>query len=122
MVKRSVKPRLTTHAAFIKGYFRAEKYEEAYNYVIGSSEKYKCDSNMNYSLLASLHLKKGNLVVARNILYEMIDKDLRPYNYVYKKVLKHLQKSGREDLARDINSRFSSLSLELMKDVGLLSS
>ncbi|KAF5727073.1 putative Pentatricopeptide repeat superfamily protein [Tripterygium wilfordii] len=118
MEKRGVEPRLTTHAIFIKEYFKAGKYEEAYNYVVDSSKKYKCCSNMNYSLLASLHLKRGNLVAALDILYEMIDKDVRPYYRVYRKVLKHLQKSGREDLAKDLNSRLSSFSLELTKDIG----
>ncbi|XP_057967819.1 pentatricopeptide repeat-containing protein At3g04760, chloroplastic-like isoform X2 [Malania oleifera] len=102
MVSSGIKPRLLTHAAFIKGYFYSRQYEEAYNYLVASSGKHRCSSNTIYSLLACLHRKQGNLVVAQNILVEMIDKGLKPNFPVYIKVLKHLRKSGRHNLARDL--------------------
>lgn len=112
MVSNGLEPRSSTHAAFIKGYFNSMRYEEAYKYVVESVVKYKCSCNSTYSLLASLHQKKGNVVVARNIFVEMIKKGLRPNFAAYMRVLKHLKKSGREDLASDLNSRFSCLSLQ----------
>ncbi|KAG2714105.1 hypothetical protein I3843_03G013200 [Carya illinoinensis] len=111
MISNGLEPRLTTHAAFIKAYFNSLRYEEAHKYVVDSSVKHRCSSNSLYSLLASLHRKKGNVVVALNIILEMITEGLRPNFAVYMRVLKHLQKSGRDDLARDLKSRFSGLSL-----------
>ncbi|XP_062152614.1 pentatricopeptide repeat-containing protein At5g64320, mitochondrial-like [Alnus glutinosa] len=112
MVSNGLEPRSTTHAAFIKGYFNSMRYEEAYKYVGESVVKYGCSCNSIYSLLASLHQKKGNVVTARNILLEMIKKGLRPNFAVYMRVLKRLKKSGREDMARVLKSRFSCLSLQ----------
>ncbi|KAJ6696898.1 hypothetical protein OIU85_003274 [Salix viminalis] len=109
MVARDLEPRLSTHAAFIKGFFYSEQYEEAYKYVVDSDKKYKCSSCMNYSLLARLHQKRGNLVIAQNILSEMIKKGLRPYFKVYMKVLNCLDKSGRETLATDLQEQFHQL-------------
>ncbi|XP_030935130.1 pentatricopeptide repeat-containing protein At1g55630-like isoform X1 [Quercus lobata] len=118
MVSNGVEPRHSTHAAFIKGYFSLLKYEEAYKYVVDSSVKLRFSSNLNYSLLASLHQKKGNVVIARNILLEMIKKGLRPNFAVYMRVLRHLNNAGREDLARDLKSSFSSLSLQPSLETG----
>ncbi|GAV70469.1 PPR domain-containing protein/PPR_2 domain-containing protein [Cephalotus follicularis] len=112
MTSFGIEPRLTTHAAFIRNYFAAQKYEEAYNYVVVSGEKYRQASNMMYSMLARLHRNKGNLSLSVNILFEMINKGLKPYFPDYIKALKHLWKSGRIDLARDLEKRFSSLSLQ----------
>ncbi|KAJ6855435.1 pentatricopeptide repeat-containing protein [Populus alba x Populus x berolinensis] len=109
MVARGLEPRLSTHAAFIKGFFNSEQYEEAYKYVVDSDKKYKCTSCMNYSLLARLHQKRGNLVIAQNILSEMIKKGLRPYFKVYMKVFNCLNKSGRETLATDLQEQFHQL-------------
>ncbi|CAK7327855.1 unnamed protein product [Dovyalis caffra] len=109
MVARGLEPRLSTHAAFIKGFFNSEQYEEAYKYVADSDKKYKCSSCMNYSLLARLHQRRGNLVIAQNILSEMIKKGLRPYFKVYMKVLNRLNKSGRETLATDLQEQFRQL-------------
>uniref|UniRef100_A0A6N2M3C3 Pentacotripeptide-repeat region of PRORP domain-containing protein n=1 Tax=Salix viminalis TaxID=40686 RepID=A0A6N2M3C3_SALVM len=109
MVARDLEPRLSTHAVFIKGFFYSEQYEEAYKYVVDSDKKYKCSSCMNYSLLARLHQKRGNLVIAQNILSEMIKKGLRPYFKVYMKVLNCLDKSGRETLATDLQEQFHQL-------------
>lgn len=118
MVSRGLEPRLTTHAAFIKGYFHSRRYEEAYEYVVDSGVTYKWPSNMIYSLLASLHQRNGNLISAQKILIEMIEKGLKPNFSVYKRVLEHLDKSGREDLAGDLRSRFSSLSFQSSTETG----
>lgn len=118
MMSRSIEPRLTTHAAFIRGYLDSEQNEEAYNYVIDSRVKYKDSSNFIYSLLASLHRKKGNLLIAQKILIEMMDKGLRPHLPVYMKVLRQLQKFRRGDLASDLKIRFSGLSLGPCTETG----
>lgn len=118
MVARSIEPRLTTHAAFIRGYLDSEQNEEAYNYVVDARVKYKDSSNFIYSLLASLHRKKGNLLIAQKILIEMMDKGLRPHLPVYMKVLRQLQKSRRGDLASDLKIRFSGLSIGPCTETG----
>ncbi|KDP45620.1 hypothetical protein JCGZ_17227 [Jatropha curcas] len=107
MVSRGLEPRLSTHAVFIKGFFNSQQYGEAYKYVVGSDDKYS--ASMNYTLLASLHQKRGNLVAAENILSEMIKKGLRPHFKVYMKVLKNLGKSGDEKLALDLQQKFFQL-------------
>lgn len=104
MVARGLDPRHSTHAAFIKGLFNAQQYEKAYGYVVGSADK--CSSNVNYSLLAKLHWKRGNLVIAHNILSEMIKKGLRPDFKTYKMILKCLEESGREELVTDLQEQF----------------
>ncbi|GMH14115.1 hypothetical protein Nepgr_015956 [Nepenthes gracilis] len=109
MVSRGIEPRLSTHAAFIKGYFYSQQYEAAYNYVVGSSMKHKPSTNWIYSLLASLHQKKGDLIVAHKILVEMIEKGLKPQHSVYSRILKRLRKTGREHLATNLEARFRSL-------------
>ena len=86
--------------------------------MVDSSIKLRFSSSLNYSLLASLHQKKGNVVIARNILLEMIKKGLRPNFAVYMRVLRHLKNAGREDLARDLKSSFSSLSLQPSSETG----
>ncbi|GFY95254.1 hypothetical protein Acr_10g0006390 [Actinidia rufa] len=112
MVSRGLEPQLTTHAAFVRGYFYSRQYEEAYNYVVTSSFKYKHSSNMIYSLLASLHLRKGNLITARNILVEMMDKGFSPSFSVYMRISKRLHKTGKTHLVRDLKNRFFRLRLE----------
>ncbi|KAE8679702.1 PfkB-like carbohydrate kinase family protein [Hibiscus syriacus] len=108
MESDDIEPRQTTHAAFIKGYFKLQQYQEAHQYVVVSSGKYKTASNTIYSLLANLHIKRGEPVIAQPVLSEMIEKGLKPNFAVYMNVLKHLQKSGRQDLARNLESSFSS--------------
>ncbi|KAJ7982717.1 putative Pentatricopeptide repeat-containing protein [Quillaja saponaria] len=109
MVSDGVEPRISTHAAIIKAFFKSMKYEEAYKYVVDADTKHNSSSNANYSLLASLHQRKGNVNKALKILYEMIEKGLKPYFPVYMRVWKHLQKTGKESLALDLKSRFSSV-------------
>lgn len=109
MESSGIEPRATTHAAFIKCYFKLQQYEEAHRYVIVCSDKYKRMSNMVYSLLASLHRKRGKPVIAQSILSEMIEKGLKPNFAVYMTVREQLQKSGREDMASNLERRFSCL-------------
>ena len=59
MLSRGLQPRLSTHAAFIKGYFYSGQYEAAYKYMIGAGTKCGHSIHVIYSLLASLHKKKG---------------------------------------------------------------
>lgn len=116
MVVRGLDPRAATHAAFIKGYFNLQRYKEAYEYVVSSSDIYKSSSNTMYSLLASLHDKNRNAVMAKNILLEMTNKGLKPNVSIYRRVLKHLQMIGREDMASSLVSGFSSLSFHSSKE------
>ncbi|OMO83587.1 hypothetical protein COLO4_22419 [Corchorus olitorius] len=109
MISRGIEPRLTTHAAFIKGHFRLKQYKEAHRYVVVYSDKYKHLSNALYSLLANLHRKGGKPVIAHSILSEMIEKGLKPNHSVYIIVRKRLQQFGREDLARNLERSFTSL-------------
>ncbi|XP_022718322.1 pentatricopeptide repeat-containing protein At3g07290, mitochondrial-like [Durio zibethinus] len=118
MVSRGIEPRATTHAAFIKGYFKLQRYQEAHKYVVVCSGRYKKVSNMVYGLLASLHSKRGDPVIAQSILSEMIEKGLKPNFAVYSTVNKQLHKSGREDLARNLGSSLSSLISQSSSDNG----
>ncbi|XP_059629702.1 pentatricopeptide repeat-containing protein At1g09900-like [Cornus florida] len=113
MVSVGLEPRPQTHAAFIKGYFNLGKYEEAHQYVIDTGVKYEHSSNMNYSLLASLHEREGKLSVAIDILIEMMDKGLKPQFSLYRRILKRLQNSSQaRSVARDLVGRFSRLRSE----------
>ncbi|CDP16987.1 unnamed protein product [Coffea canephora] len=103
----SMEPRLSTHAALLKAFMSSEQYEEAHNYVIESSVKYKQSSAEIYSLLADLHRAKGNLMAAQGIIVELMDKGLRPSFRVYINIVKQLQKTGRGNLARDFKNRYS---------------
>ncbi|KAL6974448.1 hypothetical protein U1Q18_028631 [Sarracenia purpurea var. burkii] len=109
MVGGGIEPRVATHAAIVKGYFYSMQYETAYNYVVSSSVKYKQSSNIIYTLLASLHHRKGDFITAGNILLEMMNKGLIPRFPVYVKIWKWLYKSGRTKLAGDLKSRFYRL-------------
>ncbi|PKI54710.1 hypothetical protein CRG98_024910 [Punica granatum] len=100
MVLMGIEPRLTTNAAFIKAYFFSGQREEAYKFVISSW--HRSPINVRYSLLASLYQKEGNLVEAQKVLVEMMEKGLRPNVSVYKRVLRHLIKSGETDLVGQI--------------------
>lgn len=112
MVSRGLEPRLTTHAAIVKAYFESKRYEEAYDYVVDSSVKHKRSSNTVYSLLISLHQKKGNVVTALSILSEMTKKGLRPNSAVYRRLLRESPNVTQENLARNIGNGFSSLNLQ----------
>lgn len=107
MAVSSIEPRLSTHVALLKAFMKAEQYEEAHNYVIESSVKYKQSSTEIYSLLADLHRTKGNLMAAQGIIVELMDKGLRPSFRVYINIVKQLQRTGQGNLARDLKNRYS---------------
>ncbi|KAK1386856.1 Pentatricopeptide repeat [Heracleum sosnowskyi] len=107
IVHRGIKPRIQTHVAFVKSYFSAGNCDEALKYVHDLDDQHLQSSNMLYSLVAYLHLKKGHLIVAQSILNQMMDKGLKPNFLVFIKVVKRLQKSCKGSLARDLRSRFS---------------
>ncbi|XP_004513355.3 uncharacterized protein [Cicer arietinum] len=109
MTLKGIEPCSLTHAAVIKFYFESGKYDAAYEYVADSAGKYSYSSNENYTLLASLHLKKGNVLLSQRILYEMMDKGLKPNYSVYTKVRKRLEKKNRKDLSLELSRRYLSL-------------
>lgn len=106
---KGIEPCILTHAAVIKSYFELGKYEEAHEYVVGSASKQSYSSNANYSLLATLHLKKGNMLLAQKILYEMMDKGLKPNFSVFNKVRKCLEKKNEIGLSLELSRRYLSL-------------
>ncbi|XP_047162263.1 pentatricopeptide repeat-containing protein At5g16420, mitochondrial-like [Vigna umbellata] len=109
MTLKGIEPSILTHAAIIKSYFESGKYEEAHVYVIGSADKLSYYSNANYSLLATLHLKNGNVLLASKVLSEMMDKGLKPNFSAYKKVRTHLEKKAEKDLSMELSRRYLSL-------------
>lgn len=111
-----IEPRITTHTAFIKGYFHREQQEEAYKYAVSSGVKYS--SNETYSLLARLHLKKGDTITAQKILLEMIEKGMKPSLTVHWRVLKTLRKMGEICLAQDLASSFARFNIRLNSEAG----
>lgn len=113
MVNMKLEPRLTTHTAIVKALFRSEQYTEAYNYVIDSSAMYGYATSKLYSLLANLHLSKGDLMSAQGIIVEMMDKGNKPDSEVYIATVKNLEKTGRDHSARDLRNMYSSFLEEL---------
>ncbi|KAL2938441.1 hypothetical protein RDABS01_021890 [Bienertia sinuspersici] len=103
MVCSGVKPRLLTHFAFIRGYFRSQQFDEAYRY---ASSTDAVDRKDVYTVLASLHIKEGNLLVAYNILVEMLEKGLKPKHSIFVKALRSLRKIGRENFAENLKARY----------------
>ncbi|KAK7381109.1 hypothetical protein VNO78_33633 [Psophocarpus tetragonolobus] len=108
MTLKGIEPSILTHAAVIKSYFESGKYEEAHEYVIGFADKRSYSSNANYSLLATLHLKNGNLLLACKVLSDMMDKGLKPNFSSYKKIMKHLEKKHEKDLSSELLRKYSS--------------
>lgn len=107
MVTRGLQPRLSTHAFVIKNLFAAEKYEAAHKYVVDSSANDKPSSNTTYSLMAKLYCEKGHIMSARSTLVDMMENGLKPNFSIYLKIVKQLRRSGRGNLARDLESRHS---------------
>ncbi|KAK7266748.1 hypothetical protein RIF29_19402 [Crotalaria pallida] len=107
MTLKGLEPLISTHAAVIKSYFESGKFEEAHQHVVDSADKRSHSSNANYSLLASLHLKAGNVLLAQRILFEMMDKGLKPNFPVYMKIKKCLQKNNEKDLSLELLRRYS---------------
>ncbi|XP_064977002.1 pentatricopeptide repeat-containing protein At5g16420, mitochondrial-like [Musa acuminata AAA Group] len=111
MLSEGSKPSLSTHAAFIKGYFWSGHAEDAYQYVVDMSMKDKCSVNMNFSLLAKLYCVSGRIEEAGIILYEMMGEGLKPNFPVYMRVMKDLHKISRGDLALELKTKFQQFSL-----------
>lgn len=109
MTGRGIEPCIASNAAIIKAYFRSKKYEEAHKFVVDSVTKQRYSSNANYSLLAALHLKKGNVLQASKILHEMMDKGLKPNFRVCMSVSKHLEKSNTKAMQSELMSRYRSI-------------
>ncbi|MQM19057.1 hypothetical protein Taro_052058 [Colocasia esculenta] len=107
MLADGIMLRFTTHAAFIKGYFRVGRAVDAHKYVVDMCERDKCSANVNYSLLASLFWRSGRIIEAGAFLFEMMEKNLKPNFSIFVKVTKDLYKLGRGDLASDLKERFS---------------
>ncbi|XP_061364360.1 pentatricopeptide repeat-containing protein At1g09900-like [Gastrolobium bilobum] len=105
MTLKGIEPCISTHAVVIKSYFESGEYEEAHKYVVDSAVKQSYSSNANYSLLATLHLKKGNVLLAQNILHEMMDKGLKPNFSVFMKIRKRLEKKNKKDLSLELLRR-----------------
>ncbi|XP_020547362.1 pentatricopeptide repeat-containing protein At2g17140-like [Sesamum indicum] len=106
MASQGLEPRLATHACIVKTLFAAEQYEAAHKHV-DSSISYKTSSNMMYSLMAKLYWEKGHIVSAQNTLVEMMEKSLKPSFSIYIKIVKQLRRTGRANLARDLENRHS---------------
>ncbi|KAJ1376310.1 Tetratricopeptide-like helical domain superfamily [Sesbania bispinosa] len=109
MTLKGIEPCILTHAAVIKSYFQSGKYEEAHEYVFDSASKQSYSSNANYSLLATLHLKKGNLLLSQKIIFEMMDKGLKPNFSVYMKIRERLEKKNEKDLSLELLRKYLSL-------------
>ncbi|KAF3785749.1 hypothetical protein EJ110_NYTH22500 [Nymphaea thermarum] len=62
MPLEALRPRFTTHTAFVKGYFYCGQVHGAHRFVAETCNKAKSSANMNYSLLASLFQKPGKSV------------------------------------------------------------
>ncbi|KAL8059998.1 hypothetical protein ABFX02_03G124400 [Erythranthe guttata] len=107
MTSQGIEPRLSTHACIVKALFAAEKYEAAHKYVVDFSVIYKTSSNMMYSLMANLYWEKGDILSAKNILVEMMEKGLKPNFSIYLKIVKRIRRSGSTNLARDLESLHS---------------
>ncbi|KAL0314063.1 UNVERIFIED_CONTAM: hypothetical protein Sangu_2250700 [Sesamum angustifolium] len=107
MVSQGLEPRLATHACIVKTLFTAEQYEAAHKHVVDSSISYKTSSNTMYSLMANLYREKGDIVSAQNTLVKMMEKSLKPNFSIYIKIVKQLRRTGRANLARDLENRHS---------------
>jgi pentatricopeptide repeat protein len=116
MFLANLTPRITMHTAFIKGYFYAGRIEDACKYVSDMSTRDKHSANRNFSLLAKLLRSSGRVIDAGRILFELMDKGLRPDHSAYVKVAKDLHKMGRGDLAAELKSMFQRF--DVHADVG----
>lgn len=112
MFLEKLTPRITIHTAFIKGYLRTERTEDALRYVGDMSTRDRHSVNRNYSLLAKLLCKSGRFVQAGRVLYELMEKGLRPDHSAYVRVAKDLHKMGRGDLAAELKSLFQRFSVQ----------
>ncbi|KAI4995566.1 hypothetical protein ZWY2020_035469 [Hordeum vulgare] len=106
MFLEKLTPRITIHTAFIKGYFYTGRIEDACDYVRAMSTRDTHSTNRNYSLLAKLLHKSGRNIEAGRVLYELMEKGLRPDHSAYVTVSKGLHKMGRGDLCAELKSLF----------------
>ncbi|XP_021726893.1 pentatricopeptide repeat-containing protein At3g53700, chloroplastic-like [Chenopodium quinoa] len=111
MVSSNVKPYLSTHYAFIRGYFRSQQFEKAHRYVIRTAAEDKCShcwAPEIYNVLASLHLKDGDLLFAYRLLVEMLGKGLKPKHSVFMRVNKCLHQTGHAKFADSLKALYDS--------------
>ncbi|KAG2543948.1 hypothetical protein PVAP13_9NG779100 [Panicum virgatum] len=94
MFLTNLTPRITIHSAFIKGYFYSGRIEDAHRYVNDTSIRDRHSTNRNYSRLAKLLRKSGRTIDAGKVLYELMEKGLRPDHSSYVKVGKDLHTMG----------------------------
>ncbi|KAJ4784758.1 Pentatricopeptide repeat-containing protein [Rhynchospora pubera] len=106
MLLEGLRPRLKTHAAFIKGYFLLGREADAFKYVLDMSLRDKFSVNVNYSMLSSLFCKSKRVSEAGRILYEMMEKGYRPNQRVYFRVVKMLHKQNKGDMASQLQNMF----------------
>uniref|UniRef100_A0A453J6S7 Pentacotripeptide-repeat region of PRORP domain-containing protein n=2 Tax=Aegilops tauschii subsp. strangulata TaxID=200361 RepID=A0A453J6S7_AEGTS len=106
LFSENLTPRITIHTAFIKGYFYAGRIDDACDYVRAMSTRDSHSTNRNYSLLAKLLHRSGRIVEAGSVLYELMEKGLRPDHSAYVTVSKGLHKMGRGDLCAELKSLF----------------
>ncbi|TKY49979.1 Pentatricopeptide repeat [Spatholobus suberectus] len=78
MTLKGIELSILTQAMIIKSNFETEEYEEAHECLIHSASSVSYSSSANYSLLATLHLKNGNVLLSYKVLSEMMDKGLKP--------------------------------------------
>jgi pentatricopeptide repeat protein len=111
MFSENLTPRITIHSAFIKGYFYAGRIEDACKYVSDMSTRDRHSVNRNYSLLAKLLWKSERTIDAGRVLYELMEKGLRPDHSAYVKVAKDLHKMGKGNLACELKMMFQRFSV-----------
>jgi pentatricopeptide repeat protein len=70
--------RITMHTVFIKGYFYAGRIEDLCKYVGDMSTRGRHSENRNYNLLAKLLRSSRRAIDAGRVLFELMDKGLRP--------------------------------------------
>ncbi|CAN1196215.1 Pentatricopeptide repeat-containing protein At3g62470, mitochondrial [Linum perenne] len=110
MVEAGVEPRRSTHAMLLKMFFDLERYEEAYDYAVAASERFKgSGGDQSFCILAELHRKKGNPVMSKNILCTMMSKGLAPESFVYQSVLGMLKGSEWNQQALDLEQQYEKL-------------
>lgn len=106
MLSEGLRPRIKTHAAFIKGYFSLGREADARKYILDMSTRDKFSVNANYSMLSRLYCKSKRALEAGQVLSDMMEKGFRPNRSVYVGVVKMLIKAGRGDMASQLKSMF----------------
>ncbi|VFQ66481.1 unnamed protein product [Cuscuta campestris] len=78
MVHLNIEPRPSTLSVLLNVLFDTNQHEKAYEFVNDMAARFRTSSNSLYNLLAKLHLRNGDPVIAKNILNEMVAKGLVP--------------------------------------------